>query len=73
MRAKTIAALLFAFTPFLLIAADLVRNGGMEMDEDGNGVADGWNLDIHTGAEGRAALVEGDRPGSRCQQVIHTN
>ncbi|MDX9978683.1 MAG: glycoside hydrolase family 20 zincin-like fold domain-containing protein [Lentisphaeria bacterium] len=73
MRAKTIAALFFAFTPFLLIAADLVRNGTMEMDEDGNGVADGWYLDIHKGAEGRAALAEGDRPGSRCQQVIHTN
>jgi murein DD-endopeptidase MepM/ murein hydrolase activator NlpD len=46
----------------------------METDEDGNGVADGWSLNIHQGAEGAAGLVpriEGHE--ARCQHVVHTN
>jgi hypothetical protein len=63
MHTRTRRVLLpLALLPFLLGAADLLRNGSMEMDEDNNGVADGWSLSVHRGAEGTAELVAGSRP-----------
>jgi hypothetical protein len=74
MHTRTRRVLLpLALLPFLLGAADLLRNGSMEMDEDNNGVADGWSLSVHRGAEGTAELVAGSRPDTRCQHLIHSN
>ncbi|MBT3291276.1 MAG: hypothetical protein HN380_28290, partial [Victivallales bacterium] len=73
MRARTFSALLLSFLPCLLLASGLVQNGTMETDENGDGVADGWAIDIHQGATGSADLVASDRAGSRCQHVVHAN
>lgn len=72
MRAQLVGFLFLAALP--LFAAELVRNGTMETDENGNGVADGWSLNIHQGAEGTVELVpRSEGQEARCQHVVHTN
>ena len=53
---------------------NLLPNASFEDDGNGDGIADGWSPNIHSGAEGRFQLdADQCRVGRVAQQIVHSN
>lgn len=69
------AVVLLAAAP-LAVAANLLPNSGFEADADGNGIPDGWAVEIHTreGAEGTITRDDTVRhSGAASLRIDHTS
>ncbi len=70
------AAVMIALVAAPVQPGNLLPNGGFERDADGNGVPDGWRVEIHTreGAEGRISIsTENPHSGRACVKIEHTS
>ena len=75
MRVVLLAALVLV-TQVGWCATNLLENPGLEVDADGNGVADGWTGEVHTGdgAQGSFAIDAAQKhSGAACQRIDHTS
>lgn len=67
---------LFLLLVSLAYPFNLIENGGLDWDRDGDGVADGWTPQIHTheGGEGYFLLDETEKiEGNASQKIVHTS
>lgn len=53
---------------------NVIENGEMDTDANGDGLADGWTMDVHKGAEGAFALdSQVKTQGKSSQKIIHSS
>ncbi len=74
---RWMSALFFCFCAMAAaLEPNLLTNGGMESDADGDGVADGWVMEIHRheGGEGALALDRHEKvKGNFSQRITHNS
>jgi len=72
-RVVHLLLLLFVLLPAAAYGwTNLIENGDLDVDADGNGVADGWFHNIHSGARGEFALDEKEKlSGKASQKIVH--
>lgn len=53
---------------------NLLPNASFETDADGDGIADGWQPNVHAGAEGHFELDRSEaHAGTASQRIVHSN
>ncbi|MBT3378202.1 MAG: family 20 glycosylhydrolase [Lentisphaerae bacterium] len=75
---RSLAVLLLTISAISAFADDgfenLLPEPSFEKDSDGNGSADGWNINIHGGAEGSFNLDAANTKHGDCSQhIVHSN